>query len=179
MLPRDIAIDKIVPVVDHAHARFDALSRTYVYKLSGRKNPFQFEYVCRMSLRGIDFEKMNEACDVLVEYDDFTSFSKLHTDTKTNRCRLMEAGWKQTEDVWVFTIKADRFLRDMVRAIVGTLLDVGRGKISKDDFRAIIEAKNRCRAGMSAPPQGLALADVNYPEHLLMSCQRTFVVLSS
>ena len=168
MLPNDIAIDKIVPVVNNAHARFDAISRTYIYKISERKNPFQSGYVCRMPLHAVNFERMNEACAVLLEYDDFTSFSKLHTDTKTNHCRIIVAGWEKMEDTWVFTIEANRFLRNMVRAIVGTMLEVGRGKITMDDFRTIIEAKNRCMAGMSVPPEGLALADIKYPDTLFL-----------
>lgn len=164
MLPKDIAIHRIVPVNNHAHARFDALSRTYIYLITDKKNPFHHEYVYRMSLQSISFEQMNKACAVLYEYTDFTSFSKVHTDVKTNNCRIFEAEWTKSNDVWTFTIKADRFLRNMVRAIVGTLLDVGRGKLTINDFRTIIEAKNRCSAGMSIAPEGLALADIAYPE---------------
>ena len=166
MLPADIALSKIVPVTNDAHARFDAIARTYIYILSDKKNPFRYEYVFRTPLQCIDFKKMNEACAVLFDYTDFTSFSKLHTDVKTNLCRIYKAEWSQSDDMWVFTIKADRFLRNMVRAIVGTLLDVGRGKLSVDDFRAIIEAKDRCSAGMSIAPEGLSLAEIQYPEHI-------------
>ena len=110
---------------------------------------------------------MNEAAAALSDYTDFTSFSKLHTDVKTNNCRIMYAAWTQVDDVtWVFTIRADRFLRNMVRAIVGTLLDVGRGKLSVEGFRRIIEQKDRCRAGTSAPAEGLFLADITYPDRL-------------
>ena len=168
MLPKDIALYKIVPVADDAHARFDACSRTYEYMVTDKKNPFGYESVCRMSLNNMDFNAMNEACKVLFDYSDFTSFSKLHTDVKTNNCRIYEAGWKVEGDVRIFTIKADRFLRNMVRAIVGTLFDVGRGKISADDLRAIIEAKNRCRAGSSAPAEGLALTGIEYPENIFI-----------
>ena len=169
MLPNDVAVHQIVPVIDSAHARFDALSRTYVYKISDKKNPFHYESVCRMSLHAINFERMNEACTVLFEFEDFTSFSKLHTDTKTNHCRIIEAEWKKTEEAWVFTITADRFLRNMVRAIVGTLLDVGRGKLTIDDFRSIIRQRDRCKAGMSVPAEGLALTNVAYPKHIFKS----------
>ena len=169
MLPNDIAVLKIVPVAINAHARFSARARTYIYMLSEKKNPFGFEYVNRMPLHSINFEKMNEACSVLFEYTDFTSFSKLHTDTKTNHCRIDMAKWTKTDDTWVFTIKADRFLRNMVRSIVGTMLEIGRGKLTINDFRTIIEAKNRCRAGMSAPPEGLTLVDIEYPEHLFLT----------
>ena len=109
---------------------------------------------------------MNKACSVLFDYIDFTSFSKLHTDVKTNNCRIYKAGWEREGDVWVFTIQADRFLRNMVRAIVGTLLEVGRGKLTVDGFRQVIEAKDRGRAGTSAPGHALYLVDVTYPEEL-------------
>ena len=165
LLPKDIAIDRIVPVAPDAHARFDATSRTYKYYLTAKKNPFNYDWVYRY-IGKLDYDLMNEACRVLLEYTDFTSFSKLHTDVKTNNCRIMEAGWKQEGDVWVFTIRADRFLRNMVRAIVGTLLEVGRGKLSLFGFREVIEAKDRGRAGTSAPGHALYLVDVTYPEKI-------------
>ncbi|MDR0573696.1 MAG: tRNA pseudouridine(38-40) synthase TruA [Tannerella sp.] len=168
MLSKDIAVYKIVPVREDAHARFGALSRTYEYLLSDQKKPFNYEYIYRTPLRNMDFKAMNEACAVLFDYADFTSFSKLHTDVKTNYCHIREAGWKKVGDIWVFTIKADRFLRNMVRAIVGTLFDVGRSKISIDDFRKIIEAKDRRIAGMSVPPEGLALTDIEYPNDIFL-----------
>lgn len=166
LLPKDIVIHRIVPVRNDAHARFDALSRTYHYYLSEYKDPFNYEWVNRMPLQAIDFQQMNEACKVLFEYIDFTSFSKLHTDVKTNNCRIEYAEWRQEGDCWVFIIRADRFLRNMVRAIVGTLLEVGKGKRSIADFRALIEAKDRCLAGTSAPGKGLSLVDVAYPDEL-------------
>ena len=165
LLPKDIAIDRIVPVAPDAHARFDATSRTYKYYLTAKKNPFNYDWVYRY-IGKLNYDLMNEACRVLFEYTDFTSFSKLHTDVKTNNCRIMEAGWKQEGDVWVFTIRADRFLRNMVRAIVGTLLEVGRGKLSLSGFREVIEAKDRGRAGTSAPGHALYLVDVTYPEKI-------------
>lgn len=165
LLPKDIAIDRIVPVTPDAHARFDATSRTYKYYLTAKKNPFNYDWVYRY-IGKLDYDLMNEACRVLFDYTDFTSFSKLHTDVKTNNCRIMEAGWKQEGDVWVFTIRADRFLRNMVRAIVGTLLEVGRGKLSLSGFREVIEAKDRGRAGTSAPGHALYLVDVTYPEKI-------------
>jgi tRNA pseudouridine38-40 synthase len=185
MLPEDIAVYNVIAVNENAHARFDALSRTYKYYITDRKNPFAHEWMCRMSLRNVRFDAMNEACNVLSEYSDFTSFSKLHTDVKTNNCRILEAGWGRGIDPcsrdgktvasnnenWVFTITADRFLRNMVRAIVGTLLDVGRGKITMDDFRNIIEAKDRCKAGTSAPAEGLALADITYPDSIFINSE--------
>jgi len=168
ILPYDIAVERITRVHDDAHARFDALSRTYRYYVSDCKNPFNYEWVCRMSLKGMDFVKMNEACKILFEYTDFTSFSKLHTDVKTHICSIAFAQWEQEDEMWVFTIQADRFLRNMVRAIVGTLFEVGRGKCSLSDFRQVIEAKDRCRAGTSVPAQGLSLIDVTYPENIFL-----------
>lgn len=164
MLPQDIAIYKTVPVADNAHARFDATSRTYQYFLTTARNPFTRHYSYRFNMKP-DYELMNKAAKKLFDYTDFTSFSKLHTDVKTNNCKIMEAGWKQiNEDEWVFTIKADRFLRNMVRSIVGTLLDVGRGKLSIEQFCRIIEGKDRCLAGTSVPGNALFLTDIEYPE---------------
>jgi tRNA pseudouridine38-40 synthase len=168
MLSKYIVIHKIIPVNKNAHARFSALARTYKYMVSEKKNPFNYEYVYRTSLRKIDFDAMNEACKALLEYTDFTSFSKLHTDVKTNNCRIDEAKWEYDGEIWTFTIKADRFLRNMVRAIVGTLFEVGRGKISIDDFRKIIEAKDRSKAGTSAPAEGLALTGIDYPDYIFV-----------
>lgn len=167
LLPRDIAIYRIVPVRPDAHARFDAVSRTYKYYITARKDPFNYDFVCRIT-NTLDFDAMNEACLTLFDYTDFTSFSKLHTDVKTNNCRIYRAGWEQEGDVWGFTIQADRFLRNMVRAIVGTLLEVGRGRLSVAGFRQVIEAKDRCRAGTSVPGHALFLVDVAYPESLFM-----------
>ena len=167
LLPKDIAIYKIVPVRPDAHARFDATARTYKYYVTLQKDPFNYELVYRYFGK-LDFERMNEACKVLFDYIDFTSFSKLHTDVKTNNCHIYEAGWKQEGEVWVFTIKADRFLRNMVRAIVGTLLEVGRGKLTIEGFRKVIEIKDRCKAGTSAPGHALYLVDVDYPKELFI-----------
>lgn len=165
LLPKGIAIYRIIPVIPEAHARFDALSRTYKYYMTTQKNPFNYELVYKFS-GNPDFAAMNKACLVLFDYIDFTSFSKLHTDVKTNNCRIRRAGWEQEGDVWVFTIEADRFLRNMVRAIVGTLLEVGRGKMSVDDFRKVIELKDRGKAGTSAPGHALFLENVTYPDEL-------------
>ena len=167
LLPKDIAVYKIVPVTQDAHARFSATSRTYNYFLTEKKDPFNHELVYRIPVKP-DFDKMNEACKVLFEYTDFTSFSKLHTDVKTNNCRIMQAGWKPEGDVWVFTIQADRFLRNMVRAIVGTLLEVGRGKLTVEGFREVIEQQDRCKAGTSAPGHALFLVGVEYPDELFI-----------
>jgi tRNA pseudouridine38-40 synthase len=160
-LPPDIAIQKIWEVDKDLHARFSAISRTYKYFISTKKNPFQSE-TAFLYTGFLDIDKMNDAAHVLFGYSDFTSFSKLHTDVKTNNCKIYEAAWKQENDHLVFTIKADRFLRNMVRAIVGTLLEVGKGKITIDDFKNIIESKNRGSAGTSVPAQGLFLVDIEY-----------------
>ena len=162
LLPNDISIRKILSVLPEAHARFDAVSRTYKYYVCEEKDPFTYPFYYRMS-KLPDFEKMNEAADVLPEYTDFTSFSKLHTDVVTNNCKILQAAWKQEENGWVFTIQADRFLRNMVRAIVGTLLEVGRGKLSLDGFRQVIESKDRGKAGTSVSGNALFLVDIEYP----------------
>ena len=161
LLPNDISVQKIEQVKPTAHARFDAISRTYEYHIITSKNVFLNGLAARFA-GNIDLRKMNEAAAVLLEYSDFTSFSKLHTDVKTNLCTITKAEWEQHGDVLVFTITANRFLRNMVRAIVGTLLDVGRRKISTNDFRNIIEEKNRCSAGSSVPAEGLYLVNVEY-----------------
>ena len=165
LLPPDIAILRIVAVRPDAHARFTATSRTYRYYVLNRKSPFDHLYTMR-SYRELDVQRMNEAASHLFDYIDFTSFAKLHTDVKTNNCRIMQAHWDETADGLVFTIQADRFLRNMVRAIVGTLLLVGRGKLSVADFCRTIELKNRCSAGDSVPASGLFLEDVGYPDDI-------------
>ena len=162
LVGKDISIYKIYPVLKDTHARFDAVSRTYQYKIVHAKNPFLQETTSLIG-KNLDVNLMNKACETLFDYIDFTSFSKLHTDTKTNNCKISEAYWEQKEDILIFTITADRFLRNMVRAIVGTLLDVGTNKTSISDFTKIIESKNRSKAGSSAPPEGLFLTDIKYP----------------
>jgi len=168
LLPRDIAVDNLRLVKSDAHARFDAVSRTYKYYITTIKSPFNRLYCCRL-FQNPDFIKMNEAACVLLDYSDFTSFSKLHTDVKTNNCKVTYAQWEQLEDAtWVFTISADRFLRNMVRAIVGTLLEVGRGKLTVEGFKQIIEQKDRRLAGTSVPGNALFLTDIVYPEELFL-----------
>lgn len=163
MLPPDIAIHDIREVAAEAHARFDATARTYKYFIATTKSPFNRHYAYRFP-QALDFALMNEAAKRLFDYTDFTSFSKLHTDTKTNNCKIMHAEWTRESDTeWVFTIKADRFLRNMVRAIVGTLLEVGRGKMSIEEFCLTIEKKDRCAAGSSVPGNALFLWEVEYP----------------
>ena len=161
-LPKDIAIFDLIKVHDDAHARFDATKRTYEYHIHTKKNAFESDDSWYYSLP-LDVEKMNEACKILFEYTDFECFSKTHTDVNTFNCKIFEANWKQNEDKLVFTIAADRFLRNMVRAIVGTMINIGLGKVSLNDFRKIIESKNRSKAGFSVPAHGLYLTKIEYP----------------
>lgn len=162
LLPHDIAVQRIWPVEDDMHARFSATSRTYQYHIHTSKSPFLRHYSWQVTFP-LDFDRMNEAANRLLQYEDFTSFSKVDTDTKTNLCHITEAHWRQVEErSWVFTITANRFLRNMVRAIVGTLVEVGRGRMTVDDFCQVIEQKNRCSAGESVPGHALFLTDVSY-----------------
>ncbi|MFV0237820.1 MAG: tRNA pseudouridine(38-40) synthase TruA [Flavobacteriales bacterium] len=164
-LPKDIVILDCFPVNENAHARFDAISRCYKYYISLRKNPFNYHSTWQFSNIDLDINLMNQAAQILFNYDDFTSFSKLHTDVKTNHCKISKAKWLFLEkDLLCFEITADRFLRNMVRAIVGTLTDVGRKKLSLTEFRTIIEKKDRSKAGASAPAKGLFLVEIIYPE---------------
>lgn len=164
---KNIAIYSLIEVDDNAHARFDAISRTYKYYISHRKNPFNSALTWYIN-SPLDYEKMNQAARLLLEIDDFTSFAKLHSDAKTNICDVREAYWRaEKDDVHVFTITADRFLRNMVRAVVGTLIEVGRGKMDIDRFKAVIQERDRCAAGMSVPAHGLFLYNIVYPYPLL------------
>lgn len=162
LLPHDIAVQRIWEVPDEMHARFSATSRTYHYYIHTRKDPFVRQYSWLVTFP-LDFARMNEAASRLPDFDDFTSFSKVNTDTKTNLCNVTEAHWTQEgENTWRFTITANRFLRNMVRAIVGTLIEVGRGRMTVDEFCQVIEQKNRCSAGDSVPGHALFLVDVSY-----------------
>ena len=163
-LPKDIAIQSIKEVLPNAHARFDAIARTYSYRVTLHKDPYLHEFKYRVYFTP-NIELMNRLCTILLDTADFTSFSKLHTDVKTNICNVLHAQWEITSDGdYLFTIKADRFLRNMVRSIVGTLLQAGRGKLDEEGFRQIIAAKDRGRAGESAPGHALFLEKVEYPE---------------
>ena len=166
-LPKDIAVQEIMKVSYDAHARFSALSRTYEYRITRKKDPFMTEFA-HYIYGDLDFESMNKAAYLLTDVSDFTSFSKVDTDVKTNICKVMRADWHFDPDKMIFTIKADRFLRDMVRAIVGTMLDIGFGRTTLNEFRTIIEAKNRSAAGNSAPAKGLFLTDIQYPEGIFL-----------
>ena len=162
LLPPDIAVQDVCQVADDMHARFSATSRTYHYYIHTCKDPFLAAHSWQIPYK-LDFAKMNEAARVLLEYKDFTSFSKLHTDTKTNLCDLREAYWEEVAGgQWRFTITANRFLRNMVRAIVGTLVEVGRGRIDIEEMRRIVEAKDRQKAGESVPAKALFLASIQY-----------------
>lgn len=161
ILGKDIAVYRLYPVPPDMHARFSALSRTYKYYIDKQKDPFTCEYAWRAHPLP-DIGRMNEACRILFEYKDFTSFAKLHSDARTNDCTLMEARWEDTGKQLVFTIKANRFLRNMVRAIVGTLVEIGQGKLTPEAMRQIIESKNRCKAGSSVPGHALFLCDITY-----------------
>ncbi|MBU3822910.1 tRNA pseudouridine(38-40) synthase TruA [Flavobacteriaceae bacterium XHP0103] len=161
-LPNDIAIHKVFKVIPEAHARFDALSRTYLYRVDLKKNVFTFDQTYYFK-QDLDIDKMNEATNVLFQYKDFQCFSKSKTDVKTYDCDIMEAQWFFKEEELHFVIKADRFLRNMVRAIVGTMINIGLGKISIDEFHAVIQSKSRSKAGFSVPAHALYLIEVAYP----------------
>lgn len=163
-LPDDIRIDSMFQVDEDFHARFSAVSRTYRYYIARRKELFQHEFSHYVPY-DLDLDKMNEAAKNLFDYTDFTSFSKLHTDVKTNNCVIMDAFWSLTNNgLLVFEVKADRFLRNMVRAMVGTLLEVGKGRMSIADFNAVLEQKHRGAAGASVAAKGLFLCDIAYPD---------------
>jgi tRNA pseudouridine38-40 synthase len=162
LLPHDIAVKQIIPVHPEAHARFDATLRSYEYHIHFEKNPFLNGYSWLLRDKP-DLELMNRAAAIVMEYTDFSCFSKSNTQVKTNNCKIAKAEWVETENGIVFHISADRFLRNMVRAIVGTLLMVGKGEMQPEDIRTIIESKNRSNAGMSVPACGLYLTEIKYP----------------
>jgi tRNA pseudouridine38-40 synthase len=161
-LPQDIAVFSVFKVHDQAHARFDAVKRTYQYHIHLQKDVFKQD-LSWYFFYPLDVEKMNQACEVLFKHNDFQCFSKSNTDVFTYNCVIFEAFWKQEKDHLIFTISADRFLRNMVRAIVGTLINIGQHKISIADFEEIIKSKNRSKAGFSVPAHGLYLTEIEYP----------------
>ncbi|MCX6256162.1 MAG: tRNA pseudouridine(38-40) synthase TruA [Bacteroidia bacterium] len=167
-LPGDISVNSIKKVLPDANARYSAISRTYEYYISRIKDPF-FDNSSWFLHGNIDISALNDACRLILNHSDFTSFSKLHSDTKTNLCKIYSAVWEEAGNRLVFTIKADRFLRNMVRAIVGTMVEIGSGKMDLKEFEEIILAKDRCRAGKSAPAKGLFLADIEYPVEIFIS----------
>ena len=165
-LKKDISLNDIYKVKEDAHARFSAISRTYEYRVSRNKNPFSVNSY--LLLRDLDFQSMKKACKFLHGSHDYTSFAKLHSENYTNNCEVYIANWKEDENLLIFTIKANRFLRNMVRAIVGTLIEIGEGKISFSDIENILISKDRAKAGYSVPAKGLSLIDIEYPKEILI-----------
>ena len=165
-LKNDISLNDIYKVKEDAHARFSAISRTYEYRVSRTKNPFSVNSY--FLLRDLDFQSMKKACKFLHGSHDYTSFAKLHSENYTNNCEVYIANWKEDENSLIFTIKANRFLRNMVRAIVGTLIEIGEGKISFSDIETILMSKDRAKAGYSVPANGLSLIDIEYPKEILI-----------
>ena len=164
LLPSSIAISDIRQVPDDAHARFDATERTYYYRITNRKDPFACQFRTRVE-KILDFTAMNQAAKLLLGKQDFASFCRVHTDVKTTICDVREARWViENDHEAYFIITADRFLRNMVRAVVGTLFEIGRGKMTEQQLADIIAAKNRCSAGQSAPSEGLSLVNIKYPK---------------
>ena len=168
-LPKDIAVYKIFLVQSDHHARFDALSRSYEYKIYLGKTPFLLDTLWQVQHKNFDIEKMNMAAKILLEYENFKCFSRSNTDVKTFICTVSNAGWLQNGEYLTFSISANRFLRNMVRAVVGTLLDVGLHKTSIENFRNIIESQDRSQAGISAKAKGLFLTKVEYPNEVLIN----------
>ena len=162
IVPNDIVIYDVVQVLDDKHARFNATSRSYEYHIWLGRNPFLLDFSWQIHSQQLNVEKMNEAAEILLRYKDFQCFSKVKTDVYTYNCDVTEARWVLENNKLIFHISANRFLRNMVRAIVGTLVDVGLGKITKDDFEAIIESKDRSNAGLSVPAKGLFLTAIKY-----------------
>lgn len=164
-LPKDIAVHNILKVIPEAHARFDAISRTYKYRISLIKNVFTFNNAYYLKQK-LDIKKMQEASKILFQYNDFQCFSKSNTDVKTYHCNIMQCDWEKIQNELILTIKADRFLRNMVRAIVGTMINIGLGKISIDDLHSIIKSRSRSEAGYSVPAHGLYLVEIIYPNDI-------------
>ncbi|NOY48671.1 MAG: tRNA pseudouridine(38-40) synthase TruA [Chlorobi bacterium] len=164
-LSKDIAIHNIFKVNDDAHARFDAISRTYIYRISLTKNVFTFNdtYYFKQTL---DINKMNKATKILLEYKNFKCFSRSNTDVKTYNCEIMNATWVIENDELVFTIKANRFLRNMVRAIVGTMIEIGTGKMKWAQLHDVIKSEDRSQAGASVSGHALYLSRIEYPKHI-------------
>lgn len=165
-LPKDIAIYDIYEVHGHAHARFDAVARTYEYTIIQKKSPFLNDYAYFLPYE-LNVSKMNDASELLCTYEDFESFARVHSDTKTHICNVSKAIWEKEDNIIKFTIKADRFLRNMVRAIVGTIIEIGREKTTMEAFKRIIESKDRRKAGYSVPAKGLSLSSIEYPTDLV------------
>ena len=167
LLPKEIAVRNIIAVAQDAHTRFDAVSRSYRYHITTQKNPFLQKRSYQFA-KPLDIELMNQAAKILIDHEDFKCFSKSKTDVKTYICDIQHAHWQQDGNELVFFIQANRFLRNMVRAIVGTLIEVGLRKISISDFEAILASRDRSQAGYSVPAHGLYLENVNYPKHIFV-----------
>jgi len=167
VIPFSIAFNDIIAVKLESHARFDAILRTYKYVITTQKDPFLIDFAYHFPHK-LDVKKMNEACRLLKEYKDFSSFKKTHTQNKTDICTIKYAHWEKQDEKLIFTITANRFLRNMVRAIVGTMINVGNGKCTVEDFCRIIENKNRSRAGASVPACGLYLTKIEYPQKVFL-----------
>ncbi len=166
-LPNDISVRSLRKVIPDASARYSAISRTYKYFISRIKDPF-FDHSSWYLYGEIDLSAMNDACEFLYNHSDFTSFSRLHSGAKTNICRIYKACWEEVDNRMIFTIRADRFLRNMVRAIVGTMVEIGAGKIKPENINEIILAKDRSKAGKSAPAKGLFLTDIEYSDEIFI-----------
>lgn len=162
-LPKDIAIQKILKVKENANARFDAVARTYEYHINKVKDPFRINSSCFI-YGDLNVAEMNKAAKVLFDYTDFSAFAKSNTQTGSNLCSLYKAEWREENNLLIFTISANRFLRNMVRAIVGTMLEIGKGKTTIEEFKEIVESKDRSNAGLSAHACGLYLTKVDYPK---------------
>jgi len=162
MLSKDVVVHDIIDVADNAHARFDADKRTYHYFIHQAKDPF-IQNVSWERHGDLDVNKMNEACLVLLKHEDFECFSKVKTEVNNFNCNVTNAGWVKSDKGFIFTITANRFLRNMVRAIVGTMIEIGEGKLSLEDFQKILESNSRSEAGQSVPARGLFLAKIEYP----------------
>ena len=169
ILPSDIVIKDIFEVNADSHARFDASKRSYEYRIILGRNPFEIETTWQLNNKKLNVVKMNEAAKILLTFSNFKCFSRSNTGVKTYDCKITEAKWGVENEKLIFHISADRFLRNMVRAIVGTLLNVGMGKTSIEDFKNIIKSKDRSNAGTSAPAQGLFLTEVMYPKHIYLN----------
>ena len=166
VLPNDIVLHRMFKVKPNAHARFDVISRTYQYRIFLGRNPFLSETSWQIFEQKLDVAMMNKAARILLDYTNFSAFSRSKTDVKTYNCNLIKALWIKENHLLTFHITANRFLRNMVRAIVGTLIDIGKHKISLKDFQSIVESYNRSKAGMSAPARGLFLTKIIYPESI-------------
>jgi len=171
MLPKDITIESLSLVTNDSHARFDASSRTYEYFVNSKKNPFNYKFSYYLK-HDIDIKKMNKSCIRLIKHINFKCFSKSNTDVKTYNCDISYANWDVLDEGIRFKITANRFLRNMVRSIVGTMIDIGSSKISDTDFQKILDSRDRSEAGLSVPSSGLFLTNVTYPQKFIKTWKK-------